>query len=366
MDSPVLAQPLSKGQIVGDWLAGGIYKLGLWHPYFRLKRSQGGGCPVAILTFHRIVDDDTDYLYKGPTVHTHVELFEQLISAISRFYDVLSLDDVVGAFKEGRPFSTDSVAITFDDGYEDTFRLGLPILRRYRVPATVFVATGFTNTSEAMWTDRVEQALLHSQKEALKLDELGGSFEAASLPIKTTMEKRVANATLARKFKGLDSMTLSSVVGRLEDLLEPDTDRYARTMMNWDELRGLHRGGVEIGSHGVTHNIMTRQEFAVARDELRLSKEALEDNLGITVKHFAFPNGRSQDFSPELVGACRELGYESICSAEWGLCQPGVEDRYFLKRVALTRTVPRSLLALEGSFFRWHRSRKHSKERFEP
>lgn len=363
MDRPVLAQPLTKGEIAGDWLASGIHRLGLWNPYFRFKGGQGGGCPVAIMTFHRIVNDDTDYLYKGPTVHTHVELFEQLISAVSRFYDVLSLDEVVSAFKEGRPFARDSVAITFDDGYEDTFRLALPVLQRYCVPATVFVATGFTNTCEAMWTDRVEQAVLHSRKEALELDELGAGFEAASLPMKSVMDKRVTNATLARRFKDLDSSALSLAVDRLEELLEPAADQYARTMMTWEELRGLYEGGVEIGSHGVTHNIMTKQEFDVARDELELSKKALEDNVGVTVKHFAFPNGRSQDFSPELVSACRDLGYESVCSAEWGLCEPGVEDRYFLRRVALTRTVARSLLALEGSFLRWHRIRKRSRDR---
>lgn len=360
MDRPVLAPPLSRGEVVGDWLASGIYKLGLWNPYFHFKGGRTGGCPVAILTFHRIVDDDTAYLYKGPTVHTHIKLFDQIISAVSRFYDVLSLDEIVSAFKQCKPFPRDSVAITFDDGYEDTFRLGLPVLQRYAVPATVFVATGFTNTSEAMWTDRVEQAILNSPKGVVKVGELGGDLEATSLPINTLMEKRVANATLARMFKNLDSGILSSVLDRLEDLLEPAVDRYARTMMNWDELRGLHEGGVEIGSHGVTHNIMTKQEFDVARQELKLSKGSLEENLGIRVKHFAFPNGRKQDFSPELVDACGDLGYESVCSAEWGLCEPGVGDRYFLKRVALTRNVPRSLLSLEGAFHRWHRARKHS------
>ena len=360
MDAPVLIQPRSKQEVVSDWLASAVYRLGLWHPYFSLKRNGSERCPVAILTFHRIVDDNTSYLHKGPTVHIHVDLFEQLISAISRFYAVLSMGEVVDAFKEGKPFARDSVAITFDDGYEDTFRLGLPILRRYGVPATVFVATGFTDTSEPMWTDRIEQAILHSSKESFEPGELGGGLARGSLPIKTHLEKRIANGTLARVCKDLDAETLSSVIGRLEGLLESDRDRYVRTMMSWDELRALHDGGVEIGSHGVTHNIMTKQGFAASRDELEISKNALQENVGIKVRHFAFPNGRPQDFSAELAGACRELGYESVCSAVWGLCEPGVEDRYFLKRVAMTRTVPRSLLALEGSFARWHRTAKDS------
>lgn len=55
---------------------------------------------------------------------------------------------------QGRPLARDSVALTFDDGFLDVFTEGLPILRRYRAPATVFVvARTLAGDTAVTWVD---------------------------------------------------------------------------------------------------------------------------------------------------------------------------------------------------------------------
>ena len=59
----------------------------------------------------------------------------------------------------------------------------------------------------------------------------------------------------------------------------------------------------------------------------------LETFTGGIVKHFAFPNGRAVDFSPELREYCRKVGYESVSSLEYGPNDSLYGNPYNLRRV---------------------------------
>jgi peptidoglycan/xylan/chitin deacetylase (PgdA/CDA1 family) len=56
---------------------------------------------------------------------------------------IVPLDEVLECIgKEGRP-ARRIVSITFDDGYQDFYMNVYPFLRKHKLPATVFVATGY-------------------------------------------------------------------------------------------------------------------------------------------------------------------------------------------------------------------------------
>jgi peptidoglycan/xylan/chitin deacetylase (PgdA/CDA1 family) len=59
--------------------------------------------------------------------------------------------------------------------------------------------------------------------------------------------------------------------------------------LTWNEVRELRKTGVNFGSHTVTHpqlrNISTEQ----VREEIRQSKDTIEDNLGERIAAFAYP-----------------------------------------------------------------------------
>jgi peptidoglycan/xylan/chitin deacetylase (PgdA/CDA1 family) len=48
-----------------------------------------------------------------------------------------------------------SVAITFDDGYADNFSEAVPQLKRYGIPATFFIATGYVGATREVWWDEL-------------------------------------------------------------------------------------------------------------------------------------------------------------------------------------------------------------------
>jgi len=88
-----------------------------------------------ILCYHS-VNDVTDYRYclSGKDFERHME-------HVARWFKPVSLPELVSKLCRGEVFTDVQVAVTFDDGFLDTYRVALPVLEKYRVPATVFISS---------------------------------------------------------------------------------------------------------------------------------------------------------------------------------------------------------------------------------
>ena len=98
-----------------------------------------------ILTYHRVGEPKGDHV---PTVTPGT--FEWQLRFLQRHrFRVIELGELAEALAQGRPLGRRTTAITFDDGYEETFSVAAPLLRTFGFRATVFVtpteigATGF-------------------------------------------------------------------------------------------------------------------------------------------------------------------------------------------------------------------------------
>jgi peptidoglycan/xylan/chitin deacetylase (PgdA/CDA1 family) len=106
----------------------------------------------------------------------------------------------------------------------------------------------------------------------------------------------------------------------------------ARTeMLSAEELRELAAGGVEIGSHTVSHRNLARAGSGEVLEELAVSKARLEEVLGAPVTSFAYPygGGAFDDGIRELV---KKAGYTCAVSVKQGKPSPG-EDLLSLRRI---------------------------------
>lgn len=122
------------------------------------------------------------------------------------------------------------------------------------------------------------------------------------------------------------------------------TDLVGTThMMSWSQLADLERAGMHVESHSVSHPLLSTVDRARTRRELADSKRILEDRLGKKIGHFALPFGDSNEFYEEAI---QSAGYESGCSSQLGLNEPGT-DRFRLRRFAMTSgTRPEQLVRL--------------------
>jgi peptidoglycan/xylan/chitin deacetylase (PgdA/CDA1 family) len=106
------------------------------------------------------------------------------------------------------------------------------------------------------------------------------------------------------------------------------------------ELAGL---GFEIGSHSMSHRLLSDLDAAGLRDEIVNSKDRLQQVLGSRVQHFACPGGR---LSGAAVRLAKEAGYLSLATSQLGLNDAGT-DPFRLRRIAIHRGTPaRRLLRL--------------------
>ncbi len=95
--------------------------------------------------------------------------------------------------------------------------------------------------------------------------------------------------------------------------------------LSWEDLKIISERGFEIGSHSTSHNILTDLALPEIKNELKDSKELIEQNINKPVKHFALPYGR---YHAKILELAKKLGYESVLAT--GLTCNSVDKTSFL------------------------------------
>lgn len=134
------------------------------------------------------------------------------------------------------------VGITFDDGFACVIENALPELIKHRIPATIFIPTGYLGRHPEWVNDQ-------------------------------------------------------------------DYEERNEMVMTSKQLFEFPSGLISIGSHSVTHRMISSLTEEEARRELYQSRNELESLLGRKIKHFAFPYG---NFNLKVVEWAREAGYERV------------------------------------------------------
>jgi peptidoglycan/xylan/chitin deacetylase (PgdA/CDA1 family) len=107
--------------------------------------------------------------------------------------------------------------------------------------------------------------------------------------------------------KALPQDQIEIVLAALEEHVSVKRDQLEEiSPLTWEMLETMHRGGITIGSHTMSHRLLTTESAKTARTELLGSKKELEEKLGARVDHFAYPDGR---FNPTVVQAVKAAGY---------------------------------------------------------
>jgi len=79
--------------------------------------------------------------------------------------------------------------------------------------------------------------------------------------------------------------------------------------MNWEQIRQLRDAGMVIGSHGMTHRILTELNDAELDYELSESKKILEQKLGAGVEYLSIPRGFT---NKNVIEKVKKVGYKAV------------------------------------------------------
>lgn len=270
----------------------------------------GGSAHLSTLIFHRVLPQP-DPLFPG---EVDAARFDRICSWVKDWFNVLPLDEAAQRLQAGT-LPSRALAITFDDGYADNHEVALPILRRHALPATFFVATGFLDGGR-MWNDTVVEAVRNTRLDALDLRDLGdGRLGVYSLDKLADRQAAIRSILSTAKYgAGLSRLNLTEQIAQRAQVTLP-TD----LMMTSGQVHALHRAGMQIGAHTMSHPILALLDDGEARAEITGSKHCLESILGQPVTLFAYPNGRpDEDYSPRDVALVKEIGFSAAVSTAWG------------------------------------------------
>lgn len=166
-------------------------------------------------------------------------------------------------------------ALTFDDGAVDNYTIVLPLLRKFRAPATFYVCPGLLG--RRVW------------------------------------------------------------FGSRRCYTEPIEGGYQLEIMTWSDLRELVGAGMCVGSHTLTHVDLERADQDEAWRELLVSREMLEHQLGIPIRHLAYPWGLR---TRRTLALARRAGYlTAVATGRKAFPRSQLYSRYHIPRLRIPESI---------------------------
>ena len=260
-----------------------------------------------VLAYHRVLPREVaQQKYIQPAMWISPETFSLQIEWMKSVGDIVSLDEIMNTHDNDRPM----FCLTFDDGWYDNYDYAFPILKKHDVPATIFVVTDAINSGQLFW---VETLIEKSQD----------IFEGQLNEARDFVEKQLQDLSIAQGLSEIASPLeyMDQYIDCLKTLQRGDRKAkleefynffniksapVSRQLLSWDQIEEMSQHKVSFESHTHRHEILKQAPEELMREEIKLSKDCIEEKLGGEVKHFCYPNG---DFDEKKLHILREEGY---------------------------------------------------------
>jgi peptidoglycan/xylan/chitin deacetylase (PgdA/CDA1 family) len=308
---------------------GALSVMGFYRLFARLNRRK-----VAILFYHGVsarksFDGISNYQGK----HIRLSRFRAHLRFLARRYRVMPLPEVIDALRTGKPLPHYTAVITFDDGYENNATVALPALKSEGLTAAFFLTSSLIASDRCLWVDEIEQVLAATDRAEVVVRTEKGEER---LPLSTEDARRAADRRMREIGKRLPDAEKRRWLAEFyeRNRIDPPKASGDYRFMGWSQVRDLRAAGMTIGSHTVTHAIVTRLEPEEMEREVGEARKACETALGEKCETFAYPNGRAGDFDGKTTALLRELGFSCGLTTVHGLVAPG-DDLYTLNRMGV-------------------------------
>lgn len=284
----------------------------------RVASSQWRRSRLAILCYHAVsIEDEHEW---DPRFNVSPGILESRFRMLrEEHYNVLTLDEAVRRLYEGT-LPPKSVAITFDDGSYDFYARAYPLLRKYDLPATVYLTTFYCYHPKPifgmfcfylMWKGRHTfpgGRLMHLDYEPDLSTEAGRMKAAADIVAahqhRELAERDAVAEELARQLR----VDYQAILGkRILQLMKPE------------EVAHIARDGFDIQLH--THRHRTPRDQNLFLREIADNRRSIRDMIGSdeNTRHFCYPSG---NHAPEFLPWLKEQRVVSATTCQSGLASP--------------------------------------------
>jgi len=333
-----------------DYVAGGAYYTGAQALLERLARSievvspdksrgprfrRVAGSKYVILCYHRVGTGGIP-LYSMQRARD----FEAQMRYLREHYRILSLGELLCELAEPE-LRRPGVAVTFDDGYRDVYTQAWPVLRRYDIPATIYLTAAGIETGEVSWYDKIFLAFQCAPGEAWELD----LPERRTFSLGSSLQRVASAAAAIRLMRRLENSARIACCEEILRRIPLPAAALAGKMLTWDQCREMRAAGLHFAAHTMTHPVVSRLSSEALEAEVCDSKALIERRLGSEVLDFAYPFGQPADCGTDAPRRLRDWGFRSAVTTVQQNTTPS-SDRYLLSRVQLAEVSSLPLFAL--------------------
>jgi len=300
--------------------------LGLFHISRRVTRR----C-LRILCYHGFAQGDE--LAWRPGLYTTMQAFEERLRYMTRRgYPVLPLDDAVARLAEGTlpPAAT---VITIDDGFSSCRSIAYPLLRKYDMPATIYLTSYYFEKKTPVFRLVVDYMIWKAAKKTVDLSDIGvpALEKRNNVGLDEGTRGEIAKAVIAHGEQSLDEPGRVDMARRLGENLGIDYDDLACdgrfSMIKAEDIHEMTANGIAIELH--THRHRFPPVPVLAAKEIHDNRAAVEPLLNAPMRHFCYPSGEwTQAHWPVLESA----GVRSATTCDSGL-NDSRTPKYALRRI---------------------------------
>lgn len=287
------------------WIRRALY-LGGVLPAWHARRNAGA---LTVVMFHRVLPRGSAQFATADAGYTVTPSFlDQCVGFFQRHYEIVSISQVLQAWKGSSRLPKYPLLITFDDGWGDNLRFAAPVLSKARVPAIVFAACDAIAQDECTWwQERLFHAVRNSAMTQAQADAIAAAVGAGELAPKADVTDITGWLPIVARLGALNSDRRQPILDEL-----PDLGGCERQMLTCSELAALPSCGVDVGVHGASHSPLTL--VADARAELEGARRwVMQVCPGAGATTLSFPHGR---YDESVVQAARAAGYELMFSSD--------------------------------------------------
>jgi peptidoglycan/xylan/chitin deacetylase (PgdA/CDA1 family) len=258
-----------------------------------------------ILMFHRILPSFQIAECFDPHLVLSEQGFLELLEILGNEYQLSSLSEITShkQHKSSRP----RIALTFDDGWEDTYRIAFPHLKRLNAPATVFLSTNLVGTMHVLAEERLSRIWQHAKQTGHLLD-FRKDLTTWGIPPSTSDRSRL---NMVKRIPNAQKLVMLSLFEQVYDV--PTVTH--KTFITWPEVKEMAASGIEFGSHSASHLSLTAESDEMVFSDLKQSINCITQNIGKAPSWLAYPNGLLDEF---VVEAARQLGFRGAVSTRRG------------------------------------------------
>lgn len=277
-----------------------------------------------ILLYHGVTNTTSCGVENFSKKHIQADNFEKQMKYLSMNKHVTTLREIAA-----NP-DMHAVAVTFDDAYKNVHDVALPILKKYNIPATFFISTGFVGKNRLFWTDKLEHMINYAKVNKLNIQL--GKFDI------DTIENKIQ--TLICIKQQIKLMNIRERHNIIKEILEQTGITECNNIENyktlsWNDVEALDEQPMyEVGGHGTNHETLSMIQKDTYKYEIQNCIEALEQHLHRKIDLFSYPEGQEEHFNNDIISYLKSLGISICPTAIYGANKKN-DDPFHLKRIMI-------------------------------